>query len=73
MTETKLLTAKELADKAGITPQMLRRLLRKEFNRVGKTLVEGNRAEYRFDPNDPVTEDIRAKAEELKVNKGEQK
>ena len=71
--ETKLLTAKELAEKAGVSPQVLRKMLRKEFNRAGKTLVEGNRSEYRFDPNDPVTKDIVAKAKELQPSKEEQK
>lgn len=71
--ETKLLTAKELAEKAGISPQALRKMLRKEFNRAGKTLVEGNRSEYRFDPGDIVTKDIIAKATELQASKGEQK
>ena len=49
-----LLTAKDLAKKAGISPQELRKLLRKKFNRVSKTKVEGNRLEYRIDPNDPI-------------------
>ncbi|MBN2187294.1 MAG: hypothetical protein JW732_07600 [Dehalococcoidia bacterium] len=71
--ETKLLTAEELAEKAGVSPQVLRKMLRKEFNRAGKTLVEGNRSEYRFDPNDPVTKDVIAKAKELQASKGEQK
>jgi hypothetical protein len=48
-------------------------MLRKEFNRAGKTLVEGHRSEYRFDPNDTVTTDIIAKAKELQASKGEQK
>jgi len=73
MVETKLLTAKELAQKAEVSPQVLRKMLRKDFNRAGKALVEGNRSEYRFDPNDIVTKDIIAKAKELKANKGEQK
>jgi hypothetical protein len=64
--ETKMLTARELADKAGISPTVLRSLLRKEFNRAGKTLVEGNRAEYRFNPNDAVTKQIIARAKALK-------
>ena len=68
MAETKLLTAKDLADKAGITPAELRKLLRKEFNRVGKTQVEGKRMEYRFASNDPVVKQIiqkvKAQAEE---------
>lgn len=71
--ETKLLTAKELAEKAGISPQVLRKMLRNKFNRSGKTLVEGNRSEYRFDPNDTVTKDIIAKAKELQASKGEEK
>ena len=62
---SKLLTARELADKAGVSPPVLRKLLRKEFNRAGKTLVEGNRAEYRFDPNNPVTKEIIARAKAL--------
>ena len=62
MAETKMLTAKDLADKAGITPAELRKLLRKEFNRVGKTQVEGKRVEYRFAPNDPVVKKIVDKA-----------
>ena len=48
MTETKMLTTTDLAEKAGLTPTELRKLLRKEFNRAGKTKVEGNRMEYRF-------------------------
>jgi hypothetical protein len=70
--ETKLLTAKELAERAGVSPQALRKIVRKEFNRAGKTLVEGNRSEYRFDPNNTVTKDIIAKAKELQASKGEQ-
>ena len=53
-----LLTVKDLAEKAGISPAELRKLLRKEFNRFGKTKVEGNRLEYRFDPNDPIVKQI---------------
>ena len=53
-----LLTSKDLAKKVGISPAELRKLLRKEFNRVGKTKVEGNRLEYRFDPNDPSVKQI---------------
>lgn len=53
-----LLTAKDLAEKAGITPLELRKLLRKNFNRAGKTKVEGNRMEYRFDTNDPIVKQI---------------
>jgi len=64
MAEHKMLTAKELATKAGISPAVLRRLLRQKFNRVGKTKVENNRSKYRFNPNDTVTKQIipRAKA-----------
>ena len=58
MAEVKMLTAKDLAEKAGISPTDLRKLLRKEFNRAGKTKVEGNRMEYRFDPNDPTVKRI---------------
>ncbi len=64
--ETKLLTARELAEKAGVSPAVLRKLLRQEFNRAGKVLVEGNRSEYRFDPNDAVTKQIIARAKVLK-------
>jgi hypothetical protein len=71
--ETKLLTAKELAEKAGISPEVLRKMLRKEFNRAGKTLVEGNRSEYRFDPNDAVTKDIITTAKEFQTSKRQQK
>jgi len=63
--ETKLLTAKESAEKAGISPQVLRKILRKEFDRAGKTLVAGTRAEYRSDPDDSVTEHITARVEQL--------
>ena len=35
-----LLTAKGLAEKAGIRPSNIRKLLRKEFNRAGKTNVK---------------------------------
>ena len=44
MAETKMLIAKKLTDKAGVTPQVLRKILRKEFNRAAKTLVESNSA-----------------------------
>ena len=64
--KTKSLTAGELAQKAGVSPAVLRKLLRKEFNRVGKTVVDGNRSEYRFNLNDPVTKQIIARAKELK-------
>jgi DNA-binding transcriptional regulator GbsR (MarR family) len=65
MAEVKMLTAKQLAEKAGISPTSLRNLLRKEFNRVGKTKVEGNRMEYRFAPNDPIVKQIVEKAKTL--------
>lgn len=58
MTEVKMLTVKDLAEKAGISPMELRKLLRKEFNRAGKTKVKGNRTEYRFNPNDPTVKQI---------------
>lgn len=64
--EAKLLTARELAEKAGVSPAVLRKLLRQEFNRAGKTIVEGNRAEYRFNPNDAMTQQIIARAKALK-------
>lgn len=64
--ETKLLSARELAQKAGVSPAVLRKLLRKEFNRACKTVVEGNRSEYRFNLNDAVTKQIIARAKELK-------
>ena len=64
--EPKSLTARELAQKAGLSPAVLRKLLRQEFNRVGKVLVEGNRSEYRFNLNDAVTKQIIARAKELK-------
>lgn len=66
MAEPQMLTAKDLATKAGISPAVLRKLLRQEFNRAGKTTVEGNRSEYRFSPNDPVIKQIIARAKELK-------
>jgi hypothetical protein len=65
MAEPKMLTARELADKAGTSPAKLRKLLRTEFNRAGKTTVEGNRSEYRFNPNDPVIKQIVSRAKEL--------
>lgn len=58
MAEVKMLTAKDLAEKAGISPSKLRKLLRTEFNRAGKTKVEGNRMEYSFAPNDPMVKQI---------------
>lgn len=66
MAEPKMLTARELAVKAGISPAVLRKLLRQEFNRAGKTTVEGNRSEYRFNPSDPVTKQIIARVKALK-------
>lgn len=64
--ESKLLSARELAVKAGVSPAVLRKLLRKEFDRTGKVLVEGNRSEYRFNLNDSVTKQVIARAKELK-------
>ncbi|MGA9049013.1 MAG: hypothetical protein WB588_08470 [Dehalococcoidia bacterium] len=64
--ETKSLSAKELAQKAGVSPAVLRKLLRKEFNRVCKVPVEGNRSEYRFNLNDAITKQVIARAKELK-------
>jgi len=64
--ETKLLTARELAQKAGVSPAVLRKLLRKEFNRAGKTVVEGNSSEYRFNLNDAMTKQVIARAKVLK-------
>ena len=58
MAEVKTLTARDLAEKAGISPAGLRKILRSEFNRAGKTKVEDNRMEYRFDPNDPIVKQI---------------
>ncbi len=72
MAETKMLTAKDLADKAGITPAELRKLLRKDFNRVGKTQVEGNRMEYRFASNDPVAKQIIEKAKAVVAEKAKE-
>lgn len=69
MVETKTLTAKDLADKAGITPAELRKILRKEFNRTGKTKVEGNRMEYRFTSNDPIVKQIMEKVKSQTVEK----
>lgn len=66
MAEHKMLTARDLATKAGVSPAVLRKLLRKEFNRVGKTMVEDNRSGYRFNPDDPVTKQIIARTKELK-------
>jgi DNA-binding transcriptional regulator GbsR (MarR family) len=64
-----LLTVRQLAEKAGISPTNLRRLLRKEFNRVGKTKVEGNRKEYRFAANDPIVKQIVERAKTLAAEK----
>ena len=69
MAEVKMLTAKQLAEKAGISPTSLRKLLRKEFNRAGKTKVEGNRMEYRFASNDPIVKQIVEKAKTLEEEK----
>jgi 3-hydroxyisobutyrate dehydrogenase-like beta-hydroxyacid dehydrogenase len=69
MTEVKMLTAKQLAEKAGVSPADLRKLLRKEFNRAGKTKVEGNRMEYRFASNDPTVKQIVEKAKILAAEK----
>lgn len=68
-----LLTTKGLAEKVGISPTELRKLLRKEFNRAGKTKVEGNRLEYRFDPNAPIVKQImdRVKSQSNKKPKSE--
>lgn len=73
MAEVKMLTAKQLAEKAGISPAELRKLLRKEFDRAGKTKVEGNRMEYRFASNDPIVKQIVAKAKTLAAEKPEVK
>ena len=62
MVEVKVLTAKQLAEKAGVSPAELRKLLRKEFDRAGKTKVEGYRMEYRFAANDPIVKQIMEKA-----------
>ena len=68
-----LLTAKDLAEKAGISPTDLRKLIRKKFNRFGKTKVEGNRMEYRFDPNDPIVKQILTRVKELTAEKAKEK
>ena len=44
--EPKMLSAKELADMAGIPPTALRRILRKHFNGVGKAKVNGDDKEH---------------------------
>lgn len=69
--ESKMLTARELAEKADVSPAVLRKLLRQEFNRAGKTIVEGNRSEYRFNPNDTVTKQIIERAKALKEQQQE--
>lgn len=69
MAETKMLTVKDLAEKVEMTPVELRKLLRKEFNRAGKTKVEGNRMEYRFASNDPIVKQIVEKAKTLAAEK----
>ena len=73
MAEVKMLTAKQLAEKAGISPTSLRKLLRNEFNRTGKTKVEGNRMEYRFALTDPIVKQIiwKAKAQAVEKDKAE--
>ena len=68
-----LLTVKDLAEKAGINPIDLRNFLRKEFNRTGKTKVEGNRMEYRFDPNDPIVKQIMDRIKNQQVEKSKSK
>ena len=73
MTEVKMLTTKQLAEKAGISPAELRKLLRKEFDRAGKTKVEGNRMEYRFASNDPIVKQIVEKAKAPAAEKPEAK
>jgi hypothetical protein len=73
MTEVKMLTAKQLAEKAGVSPAELRKLLRKEFDRAGKTKVEGNRMEYRFAASDPIVKQIVDKAKALAAEKPEVK
>ena len=55
---SQLLTSKELAEKADVDPRKLRRILRKEFKGAGKTSVEGKREEYRFNPDDPIVQQI---------------
>ncbi|HEX76740.1 MAG TPA: hypothetical protein G4O12_09225 [Dehalococcoidia bacterium] len=64
--ETKLLAARELAEKAGVSTAVITKLLRKEFNRAGKTLVEGNRSGYRFNLNEDVPKQIIARAKTFK-------
>jgi len=55
---SQLLTSKELAEKAGVDPRKLRRILRKEFKGAGETSVEGKREEYRFNPDDSIVQQI---------------
>jgi hypothetical protein len=62
MTQPKMLIARDLAGKAGITPAKLRRLLTNKFNRAGKTGVGKKRVEYRFDSSDPLVKQIIAQA-----------
>ncbi len=62
MTQPKMLTTHDLAEKAGITPTRLRRILRSKFNRAGKTEVGQKRVEYRFDTSDPLVKQIIAQA-----------
>jgi len=70
MTQPKTLTAHDLAEKAGITPTKLRRLLGNKFNRAGKTEVGQKHIEYRFDPNDPVVKQILTQAKIKPTDKG---
>lgn len=65
--EPKLLTAKELADMAGIPPTALRRILRNHFNGVGKAKVKGDGkpAEYRFEAGSQTVKGILAKVKEV--------
>jgi len=69
MAEVKMLTVRDLAERAGITPVELRKLLRSEFNRAGKTKIEDNRMEYRFDPNDPIVKQIIDRVKSLQKEK----
>jgi len=73
MAEVKMITAKDLAEKAGISPTELRKLLRSEFNRAGKTKVEDNRMEYRFDPDDPIVKQITDRVKSLQKEKSKSK
>jgi len=53
--DARLLTARELSAKAGVTPQVLGKLLRREFDQKGKPKGDSNKPKYRFDLNAPVT------------------